>query len=429
MLRGAGLSLALPWLEGMAKADPGVDRPKRFCAFFFGNGVAIPNEGSSDGDEGWTWFPSAGGPDYTLTKPLEPLAAHRQDMSIIGGMSHPSSRLLVGHNTVDVWLTGADIRVSLQNSISIDQLIARHAGTHTRIPSLVLSSHGGVGTKSRSTTISFDAQGRQIPAESTPRQVFERLFEPPDHGDRAARVKMLASGRRRVDFLLEDSRSLRNRLGQTDRRRLDEFLESLSEVESRLSRTQDWLGKALPQIDRQAVNLDVSPSGPTDYIRTMFDLIVLALETDTTRVAAYQICAEDGVGICDKFPNILGIGNRGHHQLTHSDGKRDWSLYDRYLAEQFAYFLGRMSSIGEGESRLLDNTMALFGSATSTTHNARNYPTILAGGANMGLRHGRYFKHATERPLGDLYVTMLNQYGIPTHSFAENTGDFSEILG
>ena len=439
-LRGAGLSLALPWLEAMAKADPPAERPKRFCAFFFGNGVAIPktnppNTNSDndptqivDSDEGWTWFPRTGGSDYELTKPLEPLAPYRSDMSIFGGMSHPSSRLLVGHNTVDVWLSGADIRVSLENSISLDQLIARHAGAHTRIPSLVLSSNGGVGTKSRSTTISFDAQGRAVPAESNPRRIFERLFEPPASGDRAARERALASRRRRVDFLLEDSRSLRNNLGRPDQRRLDEFLESLSEVETRLARAQDWLGKALPQVDREAINLDVSPSGPTDYIRTMFNLIVLALETDTTRVAAYQICAEDGVGICDRFPTILGIGNRGHHQLTHTDGKRDWAQYDRYLAEQFAYFLDRLASIREGESRLLDNTMALFGSGTSTTHNARNYPTILAGGANLGLRHGRFFKHETERPLGDLYVTMLKRYGIPADSFAENAGEFSEIL-
>jgi hypothetical protein len=432
LLRGAGLSLALPWLEAMAKTDSAnassTDPPQRFCAFFFANGVAIPNEGSSDSEEGWSWFPSAGGADYELTKPLEPLAPYRDDLSIFGGMSHPSSRLLVGHNTVDVWLTGADIRVSLDNSISLDQLIARHIGTQTRIPSLVLSSHGGVGTKSRSTTISFDAQGRSIPAESNPRQLFERLFEPPASGDRAAREQVLASERRRVDFLLEDSRSLRNKLGRPDQRRLDEFLESLSEVESRLVRAQDWLGQALPQIDRDSINLDVSPSGPTDYIRTMFDLIALALETDTTRVAAYQICAEDGVGVCDRFPTILGIGRRGHHQLTHTDGTRDWSHYDRYLMEQFAYFLERLSSIREGGSRLLDNTMTLFGSATSTTHNARNYPTILAGGGNMGLRHGRFFKHETERPLGDLYVTMLKRYGIPTDSFAENEGEFPEII-
>src|SRR5262245_50574609 len=441
-LRGAGLSLALPWLEAMANANPLSERPKRFCAFFFGNGVAIPNRLSADDEyaekqsaenkaselEGWTWFPKRGGPEYQLTKPLEPLASYRSDMSIFGGMSHPSSRLLVGHNTVDVWLSGADIRVSLENSISLDQLIARHAGAHTRIPSLVLSSNGGIGTKSRSTTISFDAQGRAVPAESNPRSIFERLFEPPANGDRAARERSLASRRRRVDFLMEDSRSLRNHLGRPDQRRLDEFLESLSELESRLVRAQDWLGKALPQVDRESINLDVSPAGPTDYIRTMLNLIVLALQTDTTRVAAYQICAEDGVGICDKFPTILGIGNRGHHQLTHTNGKREWSLYDRYLAEQFAYFLDRLTSIHEGESRLLDNTMALFGSATSTTHNARNYPTILAGGANLGLRHGRFFKHETERPLGDLYVTMLNRYGIPTNSFAENAGQFSEIL-
>ena len=171
-------------------------------------------------------------------------------MTIFGGLSHPTSRQLVGHNTVDVWLTGADIRVNLENSISIDQVIARRYAAQTRIPSLVLSSQGGVGTKSRSTTISFDAQGRAIPAESMPRRIFERLFEPPAEGDRAARERALASGRRRVDFLLEDSRSLRNNLGRPDQQRLDEFLQSLSEVESRLARSQEWLGKALPQVDR-----------------------------------------------------------------------------------------------------------------------------------------------------------------------------------
>jgi hypothetical protein len=427
-LRGTGLSLALPWLEAMAKGDSPAAPPKRFCAFFFGNGVAIPKQDSPESQEGWTWFPQIEGRDYTLTKPLEPLAPYRNDLSIIGGMSHPASRLLVGHATVDVWLSGADIRVSLQNSISLDQLIARDAGQQTRIPSLVLSSHGGVGTKSRSTTISFDAQGRSIPAESTPRRVFERLFEPPANGDKAAREQVIASGRRRVDFLLEDSRSLRNTLGRSDQQRLDEFLESLNEIESRLSRAQDWLGRAVPQVDREAINLDVSPAGPSDYIRTMFNLIVLALQTDTTRVAAYQICAEDGVGICDRFPAILGIGRRGHHRLSHTEGKKEWSQYDRYLTEQFAYFLDRLTLIREGDSRLLDNTMALFGSGTSTTHNARNYPTILAGGSNLGLRHGRFFNHQTERPLGDLYVTLLQRYGINVDSFAESTGQFSEIL-
>ena len=426
-LRGAGVALALPWLEAMSHANPPAQRPKRFCAFFFGNGVALPSRNRAHFQD-WHWFPHTDGPNYQLTRSLDPLEPHKRDMTIFGGLSHATSRQLVGHNTVDVWLTGADIRVNLENSISIDQVIARRYASQTRIPSLVMSSQGGIGTKSRSTTISFDAQGHAIPAESVPRRIFERLFEPPAEGDRAARERALASGRRRVDFLLEDSRSLRNNLGRPDQQRLDEFLQSLSEVESRLARSEEWLGRALPQVDRGAINLDVSPRGPTDYIRTMLDLIVLAFETDTTRVAAYQMCAEDGVGICDRFPSIVGIGSGGHHGLSHDNNSLNWAKYDRYLAEQFAYFLNRLGSIREGDARLLDNTMALYGSGTSTTHNARNYPTILAGGQNLGLRHGRFIKQPTERPLGDLYLTMLHRYDIPIRSFADNAGEFSDIL-
>ncbi len=209
-------------------------------------------------------------------------------------------------------------------------------------------------------------------------------------------------------------------------------MQSLDELEGRLTRAHDWLGRALPTVDRTKVNLDVSPQGPTDFIRTMLDLVVLAFQTDTTRVATYQIAAEDGVGICDRFPRILGFGRAGgHHGLSHDD--RDtthgWARYDRYLAEQFAYFLGRLASIREGGARLLDGTVALFGSGTSTTHNARNYPLVLAGGRNLGLRHGRFLKHRTERPLGDLFVTLLHRFDVPVRSFADNAGEFTEVVG
>jgi hypothetical protein len=431
-LRGTGLALALPWLEAMAHAAPAVAKPKRFCAFFFGNGVSLtkPTDPTSD----WNWFPRTEGADYKFTRSLETLADHKQDLTIFGQLSHPTSRQLVGHNTGDVWLSGADIRQNLNNSISIDQLIAREYGLHTRIPSLVLSSNGGTGMKSRATTISFDMQGRAIPAESNPRSIFERLFQKPADGDREAREKALASGRKRVDFLLEDARSLRHQLGRPDQQRLDEFLSSLNEVESRLTRAQSWLDKAMPNVDRSKINLEVSQKGPTDYIRTMMDLIVLAFETDTTRVATYQISSEDGHGICDRFPGILKIGNGkhgGHHGLSHSDPTKDssWGEYDRYLAEQFAYFLSRLSAIREGEARVLDRTLALFGSGTSSTHNARNYPTVLAGGKDLGFRHGRYIKAKEERPLGDLYVTMLHRLDFPVRKFADNASEFTEVVG
>jgi Protein of unknown function (DUF1552) len=431
-LRGAGMALALPWLEAMTSAAPTVEKPKRFCAFFFGNGVALSSPTAPTKD--WNWFPRTEGADYKFTRSLETLSEHKSDLTIFGQLSHPTSRQLVGHNTGDVWLTGADIRLNLNNSISLDQLIAREYGLHTRIPSLVLSSNGGTGMKSRATTISFDNQGRAIPAESNPRGIFERLFKQPTEGDFTARQRALASGRRRVDFLLDDARSLRNRLGRPDQQRLDEFLCSLSEVESRLTRAQDWLGKALPEVDRSRINLEASQKGPTDYIRTMMDLIVLAFETDTTRVATYQISSEDGHGICDRFPGILKIGNGkhgGHHGLSHSDPSKDssWGEYDRYLAEQFAYFLGRLSAIREGGTRVLDRTLALFGSGTSSTHNARNYPIILAGGKDLGLRPGRYIKAREERPLGDLFVTLLHRLDFPVRKFADNAGEFTEVVG
>ena len=433
VLRGAGLALALPWLEAMSHAAPAAavaKPPKRFCAFFFGNGVNLPGAKKA-GHEDWHWFPHTDGADYKFTKSLETLAPHRADLTILGGLSHATSRQLVGHNTVDVWLTGADIRENLNNSASIDQVIARHQGDKTRIHSLVLSSHGGVGTKSRSTTIAFDTQGRAIPAESNPRRVFERLFEAPADGDLAARKKALTVGKRRVDFLLDDAKSLRTKLGTPDQQRLDEFLQSLDEVEGRVARAQDWLGKALPQVDRGAVNLEVSQKGPTDYIRTMYDLIALAFETDTTRSAAYQVTAEDGVGICDRFPSILKFGRGGgHHGLSHDDNDptHGWGKYDRYLAEQFNYFLGKLAKVREGDGRLLDNTVALFGSGTSTTHNARNYPLVLAGGKNLGLKHGRFIKQKAERPLGDLFLTLLHRFDVPAKTFADNAGEFREIL-
>jgi len=431
ILRGSGVALALPWLEAMAPAAPASPKPKRFCAFFFGNGVSLtkPTDPTSD----WNWFPRTDGADYKFTKSLETLSGHRGDLTIFGQLSHPSSRQLVGHNTGDVWLSGADIRQNLNNSISIDQFIARDYGQHTRIPSLVLSSHGGTGMKSRATTIPFDQQGRAIPAESNPRSIFERLFEKPADGDRVTRERALASGRKRVDFLLEDARSLRGQLGRPDQQRLDEFLSSLGEVETRLARAQTWLGKAMPNVDRSRINLEVSQKGPTEYIRTMMDLIVLAFETDTTRVATYQISSEDGHGICDRFPGILKIGtgkHGGHHGLSHSNPSKDssWGEYDRYLAEQFAYFLNRLSAIREGETRVLDRTLALFGSGTSSTHHARNYPIVLAGGKDLGFRHGRYIKAREERPLGDLFVTMLQRLDFPVRKFAENSGEFGEVV-
>jgi hypothetical protein len=442
LLRGLGGGIGLPWLEAMgpvaaAGAEKATPRPRRFCGVYFANGVALPGTELISKDSRWNsplrpelrdwhWFPYTTGADYQFNKSLEPLAPHRADFTILGGLSHPSSREVVGHSLADVWLTGANITAG-GNSVSLDQLIAREVGHHTRVASLVLSSHGGIGPKNRATTISVDGEGRAIPAESKPRQIFERLFTQGGEGDRAARQRALTRGRRRVDFLLEDARMLRRRLGQPDQRRLDEFLQSMSEVEGRLVRAEKWIDEALPSVEPGRLNLDVSPQGPTDFIRTMFDLIVLAFETDTTRVATYQLSAEDSVGVCDKFPVILGLSKKGHHSISHDDMEA-WAKYDRFISEQYAYFLDRLANVREGDDRLIDNLVCLYGSGSSTKHNARNYPLVLAGGKSLGLQHGRYLQQPAERPLGDLFVTLLHRFDVPVEKFADNAGEFTEIV-
>ena len=283
-LRGTGVALALPMLECMGK--PVGTRPKstppRLCCVFFANGVSLPPVDHADHKK-WNWFPLGEGADYRLTQTLKPLEPFRQDMTILGGLSHPLGRLLVGHATADIWLTGGDVRGSeYRNSISFDQRVAREQGKHTRFPSLVLSSNGGVGYKTRTTTVSFNRSGEAIPAESNPRQIFERLFSGGGTASLRARKRQLQQDRRIVDLVLEDSRNLKRRLGHHDQQKLEEYLEAVHEIERRLERTEAWLAAPRPTVDPGQLNLTVSQNSPRDYIRTMYDLMLLAFQTDTT---------------------------------------------------------------------------------------------------------------------------------------------------
>lgn len=430
-LRGSGVALALPWLEGMAWAKATeVLAPKRLACVYFANGVSLPPAKHQD-HEKWHWFPLGEGKDFRFTQTLQSLEAYREDLTVLSGLSHPLGRKLVGHATGDIWLTGGDVRgTKYRNSISIDQQAASVFGEHTRIPSLVLSSNGGVGYKTRTATVSFDRQGQAIPAESMPRQIFERLFGQADGSSLKQQKQQILQDKRLIDLVMAESKSLRRNLGQNDRRKLDEYLHSVDEVEDRINRTEAWLGTPRPKVDASEVNLEADQRGPEDYIRTMFDLMYLAFQTDTTRVASYQISQEDGKGLSDKFP-ALALNLSGHHGLSHGTGKQggfeNWARYDQFLAEQFAYFLGRLRSTPEVDGTLLDNSMILYGSATSTTHNARNYPLVLAGGKHMGLKHNQFLTFSEKVPLSNLFVSMLDRLQVPVEGFADSTGEISEV--
>jgi hypothetical protein len=431
---GTGVSLGLPWLECMGDEAPApASQPRRLCAMYFGFGVSLPDENSEQSM--WRWFPNGEGRDYEFTETLKPLEGQRENLTVLGGLSHPNGRKMGAHDTGDTFLTGAFLNNrDLQNTVSVDQIAARAFGDQTRFSSLVLSTDGGVGEPTRSSTLSYDDKGRPLPALNQPQQIFDRFFGVGD-ADLQAKQRRLKSSAGMLDRVLEDARSLRRQLGSQDRNKFDEYLASVREIEQRVDRSQQWLEIPRPELrdeERDRLHLDSDDSAPENFIRTMYDLIYLAFRTDSTRVATYQITnMADASSKAGKFPQLQGFKD-SLHTLAHAWNKPEGAIklgeWDRFMASQLNYFLERLSSTQEANGSILDNSLILYGSSNSQTHNNHNYPLILAGGRELGLQHGRHLKFGEEVPMSNLLVTLLNQIGVPAESFADSTGSMSELL-
>ncbi|MEM6886228.1 MAG: DUF1552 domain-containing protein [Verrucomicrobiota bacterium] len=434
-LKGVGVTCVLPYLECMGVATPNVggsNIPKRLCFLYLPNGVGIPPKDNPHFQE-WSWFPHGSGVDYELTESLKPLEPYRQDMTIMGGLSHPRSRSVLGHIAGDTWLTGGDLRgAEYKNNISVDQVAARALSKHTRYPSLSLSTDGGVGYKSRISTLSFDLGGKPIPTEHRQREIFERYFSPDGQGTTAERRKSLNRGKKIVDLILEDSKTMKNRLGKNDQDKMEEYMTSLNRVEDQLVRNEKWLDVPMKSFDADHLTLDADATiDPAAYLKSMMDLMVLGFQTDLTRVMTYMMAREDGMGFGDNFPT-LALGFKGHHSISHDKAKDhwvEWGKYDQWLTQQFAYFLEQMKNTRDEFGPILDNTLVLYGSACSTTHNARNYPLVLAGGSKLGVDHGTYTVFDESHvPMSNLFVSMLNAVGVETESFSDSQGKLPSVI-
>lgn len=451
-LRGAGVALALPLFEtfrpSFARGIEARVNPKRLGCFYFPDGVPMPLR-DDPAYQDWSWFPHGGGADFTFTECMTPLQPLRNELSVYSGFSHPAGRIVHGHNNADQFLTGAATGggdMDYQNTISLDQEYAKHIGDQTRFSSLVMSTDGGTGTARGAHTLSFDRNGRPIPAEHRPKRVFDTLFVTTD----AVAKKRLALSKSALDDLLADALRLRKTLSSNDQHSLDEYLESVREAERRVEKAKAWINIPLPRVDADHLNLEVGTDAPRQYLQTMFELIYLAFKTDSTRVATYQIGRENGVGRSDHLARAVGFNLS--HQLSHDTkepgGWKNFGVYCRFLNEEFGRFLAKLRDTPEpaGAGAMLDNTLVLFGSASSAFHLSRNYPLILAGGKNMGLTHGRYINRAGAKPQGgawkggtepwqmeathediplsNLFVGMLQRLGVETHSFSDSTGRF-----
>jgi hypothetical protein len=447
-LRGTGLALALPWFETFAKGGRSLtETPRRFLSVYHPDGVGLPLK-SDPAWRDWSWFPRGGGKDFEFTKVLDVLEPLRNDVTIYSGLSHPAARQVHGHSNADQYLTGAPIggEGPYRNTISLDQVYAEQAGNLTRHSSLVMSTNGGVGGPRGAQTQSFNREGRPIPAMNKPKEIFDLLFVAGSK-DAAAR---LARSKSALDLLMDSTRSLGRQLSRRDQETLKQYLDAVRDTELKLTKAQGWIEAPLPKVDARNLHLDAEPKEARLYFQTMYELIYLAFLSDSTRVATFQLGRENGEGPHDLLSMAVGLG--AAHGLTHEvkkpGGWENLGTYNRYQAEEFGRFAQRLKDTPEptGMGNMLDNTLAMHGSASSSFHLSRNYPIISAGGKNLGFANGRYLKfgkgnennqagagidsdagwqgkvEVEELPLAKLFVTILQRLGVETDSFGGSTG-------
>ena len=375
-LRAMGTCIALPMLECMIplKAKEKTETPRRSAFMYLANGVHSLN-----------YQITKPGKDYTFSRSLKPLEKFRNVITPISGLHHPGS-LGHHHNCIDIFLTGAKIGAAHRNTISVDQQMAQVSGQHTRYPSMEIALTQG--------SLAWTADGVQLPAQRRCSQIFASLFEEPKGGI-AAQRKALRRKASVLDDNLAEVRALSQKMGTADKGRLDQYLTSVREAEIRTRRADNWLDTPLPEIseaDRKRTNRDIAKTQAGDYFRTVYDLIVLAFQTDVTRVATFSL---GGEGDAFAIPEI-GI-TESRHQLSHHGGDEGYmeklTKYDTFAIEQFGYFLTRLSETKDlnGKS-LLGSTMSLFGSGMSYghSHGNANLPLVLAGGKDLGLKHGSH---------------------------------------
>jgi Protein of unknown function (DUF1552) len=401
-LRAAGVSLALPWLDALAPAQPAAPPPRRMVCICTPLGLHPAY-----------FFPERAGRDYGLTPYLEPLREFRNDFTVLSGLAHPE----VGssHDSIYSFLTAAphpELRAGFRNSISLDQFAAAHIGGETRFPSLALACEGF--------SLSWTRSGAIVPSDSWPSSVFARLFLAGRPDEVEAQVRRLRDGRSILDAVGDQAKSLQPKLGAGDRDKLDEYFNSVRDLERGLARSEEWSRRPRPRVAVAPPQNNVNPADVVGKAQLMFDLIHLALQTDSTRLITLLLLGTSLV------PPIAGV-NLGHHDLSHhgQDPAKIAQLRTVELEKMrtLRAFLAKLKETREHGATLLDHTTVFFSSnlGNASSHSARNLPILLAGG---GFRHGQHlaFEPANSPPLSNLYVSVLQRLGINADRFGSSTG-------
>ena len=396
-LRGAGVAFALPLLDAMRPAfaaDDVKQTPRRMIAIQTNMGI-LPQ----------FFFPEIAGRDYELTPYLQKLAAQREQFTVFSGTSHPG--VTGAHAAEKCFLTGTPHpeRGGFRNWVSLDQYAAELIGNRTRYPSLVLAN------SNEGSTLSYTRSGAPIPSEKSPKKLFQKLFVQGKPEEVAANVEALKQGRSLLDFVGEQSKRLNRSLSKSDQNRMDQYFTSVRDLEQRLASSESWEHQPKPVVSAKLPEDIDDAKAFVQRTRLFFDVIKLALETDSSRVISLFIDTT-------VIHNITHHGNRPEvldELRRHEEGQFD----------ALGGFLKSLSETKEEGDSLLDRTMVLYGTCmgSANSHSNVNLPALLAGG---GFKHGQHlaFDQQNNYPLTNLFVSMLQRLGIETDQFSTGKGTF-----
>ena len=409
-LRGAGVTLALPLLDScLPRPARGAEStsPRRMVCICTPLSLHPP-----------FFFPEQAGKDYQLSPYLEPLQKFRDDFTVISGLSHPD----VGssHDSIFSFLTAAphpELRAGFRNSISVDQFAAEKIGGQTRISHLSLSAEGF--------GLSWTRSGALVPPDLYPAAVFARLFLEGRPDEVEAQARRLRNGQSILDTLREQSRKLQPAIGSRDREKLDEYFTSVRELEQRMTVAEEWSKKPKPKVDAKQPQNNLNSADLIGKTRLLFELIHLAIQTDSTRLITMLMLGTSLV------PPIPGV-SMGHHDLSHhgQDPAKISQLKTLELEKMktLCEFLEKLKTTEEQGETLLDRTSVFFSSnlGNAGTHSTKNLPVLLAGG---GFRHGQHLAFNPEQPmpLSNLYVSLLQRLGIETDKFGSSTSTLTGL--
>ncbi|MDQ6700137.1 MAG: DUF1552 domain-containing protein [Acidobacteriota bacterium] len=435
LLRGAGVSLALPWLEAMTPltahaATKAAKLPVRMAVLYMANGVNPK-----------MWTPEGEGHDFKLSPTLEPLQDFKDQVLVLSNLWNEGSKGGDGHYvkessiitcTTITKTLGVDLNI---HGVSMDQVAAKRIADQTPLPSIELGIEpestgvdSNVGyTRVYGSHISWSSPNSPLPKEINPQSVYERLFRASSPNGNSTKQDALL-----LDRVWGQAKTLRAQVGVADRSRIDEYLSVVRSLEQRLERTSApgriaWK----PRVAVNSVEKPTdAPKDHTEHVRLMLDMTALAFQSDTTRISTFMF----GNAVSNQNFRFLEGVSSAHHEVSHHtndpDKMRQYHLINRWHIEQYAYLLRKLRDMKEGEGSVLDNSMVLFASALNdgNKHDPHKLPLVLAGRAGGRLATGQHLVYSEDTPAANLYMSMLDAFGTPVERFADSTGRLPGVL-